>query len=94
MKWKGETEQDIQQLNFAILHIYQPSLLTGDRKEHRMVEKLAAGIMNLLDPLLFGSFKKYVSIPATTVAQAMYKQSLKQEEGTFIHPSHHIKQLA
>lgn len=94
LKWKGKTEDDIQQISFPVLHIYRPSLLTGNRPDFRLVEKIAEGFMKLIDPLLFGSFKKYVSIPAATVAKAMYKQSLKTEEGVFIHPSHHIKQLA
>ncbi|MDT3403643.1 NAD-dependent epimerase/dehydratase family protein [Mucilaginibacter terrae] len=94
LKWKGKTENDIQKFKFHALHIYRPSLLTGNRNEFRLVEKLAEVFMKLIDPLLFGSFKKYVSIPAATVARAMYKQSLKTEEGVFVHPSHHIKQLA
>jgi uncharacterized protein YbjT (DUF2867 family) len=91
---KGEAENAIQQLKFNTTHIYRPSLLTGDRKEFRFAEKAAAVFMKLVDPLLMGSFKKYVSIPAATVAKAMYKQSLKPEEGVYIHPSHHIKQIA
>jgi len=94
LKWKGETEDDIQKLNFPVLHIYRPSLLTGNRGEFRLVEKIAEVIMKVIDPLLFGNFKKYVSIKASTVAKAMFKQSLKTDEGVFIHPSHHIKQLA
>jgi uncharacterized protein YbjT (DUF2867 family) len=93
-KLKGDTEQDIQSVGLKSLHIYQPSLLTGDRKENRLLERLATQVMKVVDPLLMGSLKKYKSIPAAIVARAMYKQSLNQDEGIFIHPSHHIKQLA
>src|ERR1700748_2339030 len=31
-KMKGETEEDLQKAGLKCLHIYQPSLLTGDRK--------------------------------------------------------------
>jgi uncharacterized protein YbjT (DUF2867 family) len=93
-KLKGQTEDDIQQVRISSLHIYQPSLLTGDRKEFRFAEKLATAVINVIDPLLLGSFQKYRSIPAGTVAQAMYHQSFNNEEGVFIHPSNHIKQLA
>ena len=93
-KLKGETEDDIQQVGVRSLHIYQPSLLTGDRKEFRLAEKIASVAMKVIDPLLMGPFQKYRSIPAKTVAQAIYRQSLNTEEGVFVHPSNHIKQLA
>lgn len=93
-KFKGQTEYDLQQLNFKTLHIYRPSILTGDRNEHRPTEKIATVIMKLIDPLLIGGLKKYRSIPAQTVAQAMYNESLKNDEGVFIHPSDNIKQIA
>jgi len=93
-RMKGETEDDVQAVGIRSLHIYQPSLLTGNRKEHRLTERIATGVMKIIDPLLLGGLKKYQSIAATTVAKAMFKQSLNQEEGVFIHPSDHIKQLA
>jgi uncharacterized protein YbjT (DUF2867 family) len=93
-KLKGETENDIRAINLSCLHIYQPSLLTGDRKEYRFAEKVATVVMTVVNPILMGPLKKYQSIPAATVARAMYNQSLNQDEGVFIHPSDHIKQLA
>jgi len=94
LKTKGEAEHDIEDVGVKSLHIYQPSLLTGNRKEFRLMEKIATVAMKVIDPLLAGKLKKYQSIPAATVARAMYKQSLNQDEGLFIHPSDHIKQLA
>jgi hypothetical protein len=44
--------------------------------------------------LLFGGLKKYKSIPAATVAAAMYKQSIKNDTGLFIYESDKIKQLS
>lgn len=93
-KMKGETEADLAHLNLPCLHIYQPSVLTGDRKESRPLEKLSIAVMKVFNPLLFGSLKKYRSIPAATVALAMYNQSLKPETGLYIHPSDHINNLA
>jgi uncharacterized protein YbjT (DUF2867 family) len=93
-KMKGETENDVQAVGIRSLHIYQPSLLTGNRKEHRLAERIATNIMKVIDPLLIGGLQKYRSIAAATVAMAMFKQSLNQEEGVFVHPSDHIKQLA
>jgi uncharacterized protein YbjT (DUF2867 family) len=93
-KFKGQTEHDLQQLNFKTLHIYRPSLLTDDRKEFRLIEKMATGLMYVVNPLLIGSLKKYRSIPAQTVAHAMYNQSITKNEGVFIHSSDQIKQIA
>jgi uncharacterized protein YbjT (DUF2867 family) len=89
-KMKGETEEDIQKVGLKCLHIYQPSLLTGDRKESRPAERFAIGLMKIIDPILIGSLKKYRSIPAETVARAMFNESQKKEEGVFIHSSDKI----
>jgi uncharacterized protein YbjT (DUF2867 family) len=93
-KMKGETEEDIRQVGLNCLHIYEPALLTGDRQEYRLVERILTPVMRAIDPLLVGSLKKYRSIPAETVARAMFNKSLKKEEGVFIHPSDKIKLLA
>jgi uncharacterized protein YbjT (DUF2867 family) len=94
IKMKGETEADIKNLCLPALHIYQPSLLIGKRQEMRFSERFFTIIMRVIDPLLLGGLKKYKSIPAKTVAMAMFKQSLINEEGIFIHPSDKIKQLS
>lgn len=94
IKLKGETEEDIQKVGIKCLHIYEPSLLTGGRTEHRTGERLAIGVMKLIDPLLIGKLKKYRSIPAQTVAMAMFNESITNQEGVFIHHSDKIKLLA
>lgn len=94
LKYKGEAEDQLAHLGLPCVHIYQPSFLTGNRKEHRFAERLLNPVMKLVDPLLIGGLKKYRSIPAHTVAMAMYKQSLKTDTGIYIHPSDHIKKLA
>jgi uncharacterized protein YbjT (DUF2867 family) len=93
-KMKGETEDDIQKVGLKCLHIYEPSLLTGDRAEYRPTERIATILMKVIDPLLVGGLKKYRSIPAQTVALAMFNESVKNGEGVFIHPSDKIKLLA
>jgi uncharacterized protein YbjT (DUF2867 family) len=94
LKMKGETEADIKKVGLHSLHIYQPAFLTGDRKEKRRGEGFLVGLMKIIDPLLIGGLKKYRSIPAATVAKAMYNESLINQAGIFIHPSDKIKQLA
>ncbi len=93
-KMKGETERDIIQVRLPGLHIYRPSFLAGKRNESRPMEGFFLSVMKLLDPLLFGSLRKYRSIAAATVAKAMYNQSIKNEPGVHIYPSDKIKELA
>lgn len=93
-KMKGETEDDIKKAGLKTLHIYEPSFLTGDRTENRPVERVASILMKFIDPLLIGGLRKYRSIPAQTVAMAMFNESKKNEEGVFVHHSDKIKLLA
>ncbi|MEO8793824.1 MAG: nucleoside-diphosphate sugar epimerase [Daejeonella sp.] len=93
LKLKGTLEKSLISLNIKSLHIYQPSFLTGDRKENRLMEKLLAPLIKLINPLLIGKLKNYRSIKALDVAKAMYNQSTKEMEGTFIYPSEQIKKL-
>jgi uncharacterized protein YbjT (DUF2867 family) len=93
-KMKGETEEAIKHVGLKYLHIYEPSVLTGDRQEYRSGERFLISVMTLLNPLLIGGLKKYRSIPAETVAKAMYNQSLKKDEGVFTYSSDKIKLLA
>ncbi|WPU94305.1 oxidoreductase [Mucilaginibacter sabulilitoris] len=94
LKMKGETEADLQEVGLPALHIYRPSLLTGDRPEKRLTERIAAVLMKAFNPLLIGGLRKYRSIPAATVAAAMYKQSIKHNTGVFIYQYDKIKQLS
>src|SRR5690606_32706772 len=93
-KMKGETEDDLKKVGFKSLHIYRPSLLTGERNEKRLLENIGESVMKVINPLLLGSIKKYRSISGKTVASAMHKQSLNNNTGDFIYPSDKIKELA
>jgi hypothetical protein len=61
-------------------------MLYGDRKEQRTLEKVLIGIFKVVDHLLIGGLRKYRSISGETVANAMYKNSLKAgTRHTYIH---------
>lgn len=70
---KGEVERDLCQLGLPKLHVFRPSLLLGERTEHRRVEKLWGVLMKGLNPLLLGRFRKYRAIQAADVATAMIR---------------------
>jgi uncharacterized protein YbjT (DUF2867 family) len=94
LRLKGQTEHDVEQVGIKTLHIYQPSLLTGRTQKTRAMEQVFSLLMKAINPLLIGGLKKYRSIPAATVARAMYNQSLKNDVGVYIHTTDKIKQLA
>jgi uncharacterized protein YbjT (DUF2867 family) len=93
LKLKGELENELQSLGLSTLHIYQPAMLMGERKRNHILENIVTGLFKVIDPLLVGGLKKYRSIPGKIVAQAMYKKSLDDAQGTFIHMSDKIKQI-
>ncbi|RYU89330.1 NAD-dependent epimerase/dehydratase family protein [Mucilaginibacter terrigena] len=91
LKLKGKLEEALQKLDLKTLHIYQPSMLMGERAQTRSIlEKMAGAIFKVIDPLLVGGLKKYRSIKGITVAHAMYKKSLESAKGTFIYTSDKI----
>jgi uncharacterized protein YbjT (DUF2867 family) len=92
-KMKGETEDDLKKLGISCIHLYQPSFLTGNRNESRLLEKAVLVLMKVIDPLLIGSLKKYRSIAAEDVAKAMINESIKNKKGIFVHQSDQIKEL-
>jgi len=71
LKTKGQLEKNIRDLNFETTVIVRPSILLGKRKEFRLGEKIAIVLMQLLSPLMIGSFKKYKGVQAAKVASKM-----------------------
>jgi len=91
---KGEVESVLKNMHLQALHIFQPSLLLGDRQEFRFGEKLAGMLSPLLSPLLFGKLKKYKPVSARRVAYAMYQVGQTTQSGHFTYPSNRIFELS
>lgn len=68
---KGEMQEAVLNEDIANTHLLQPSLIVAKRKDSRLMEKLAAGFMQLLNPLLFGGAAKFKSIKASAIAKTM-----------------------
>lgn len=83
-KTKGEMERDLLKENLPETYIFQPSLITGPRKEKRIFESIGKNLMKLGNHLLIGSLKKYRSIEADTIAEAMMIVAAKGYEKTRI----------
>jgi uncharacterized protein YbjT (DUF2867 family) len=65
---KGKMEHALKELQLPKLRILRPSLLVGDRKEHRTGEGIATIVMKTLD---FAIPAKYKAIEGREVARAM-----------------------
>lgn len=91
---KGEVESEMKTVPFKSIHIYRPSLLDGKRTQKRFGESVLNSLMQLINPLLMGSWKKYRSIKVESVAKVMLAQSLNDQKGIFIHPSDQIQMLS
>jgi uncharacterized protein YbjT (DUF2867 family) len=71
LRIKGETETALEALRFRALHLLQPGLLLGERRQRRLVETLARWTLPLFNPLLLGNYARYRAIEARVVAAAM-----------------------
>lgn len=75
LKTKAEMENGTGEYFPETIFNFRPGFLAGNRKEFRLVEKIAFGMMKALDPFLIGSSKKYRSMPADKLAKAMVSLS-------------------
>lgn len=90
-KVKGEMQDLLKTIGFNTVHIFQPSLLTGLRKEFRAGERIAQVFTKIFRPLMFGPMKKYQPIEGMVVAYAMHQKALAEHNGYFIHQSDQIQ---
>tara|TARA_B110000914_G_scaffold188997_1_gene174192 strand:- start:2568 stop:3248 length:681 start_codon:yes stop_codon:yes gene_type:complete len=81
---KGLIERDISKLAFDHISIMRPGLILGERKERRVVEKIAISVFTFVDHFLFGNLKKYKSILANDISKAMIFQIIKGGKGIHI----------
>jgi uncharacterized protein YbjT (DUF2867 family) len=68
---KGEVEQAVQAVEIAHTWCFRPSLLLGERTEHRPAERASILFARLVAPLLRGPLARYRAIDAAVVAAAM-----------------------
>lgn len=79
-KTKGETERDIIALDFEHTHIFQPSMIMGNRIESRPFEKILINIFGVISPLFAGKINKFRGIEGREVAKAMNNAVKNQSE--------------
>lgn len=91
---KGELEEAVKQLPFWGIHVFQPSMLLGERDEIRIGEQIAARLSRGLDFFLGNLLSKYRPVEAETVARAMIYAAQQLRQGIHTYPSHHLHNLA
>lgn len=94
LKLKGDVEDSLRQIGFSSFHIFRPSLLLGNRKEFRLMERIAQFIYPIFNVLLIGKMKDYKSIHARDIASAMINASIASNPGEHIYQTQLIKELA
>jgi uncharacterized protein YbjT (DUF2867 family) len=80
VRTKGEVERDIIQLDFEHTHIFRPSMLMGNRKQNRLLERIVMKIWYLLNPLLVGKADRYRGIAGKDLAEAMLNSAKNQPD--------------
>ena len=91
---KGEMEHDVLEQNIIHTYILRPSLIGGERKERRIVEKVSLVVFKIIQPLFIGKFKQYKIINPESIAQAMLNLANRTSNAEVIITSDDIKKLA
>jgi uncharacterized protein YbjT (DUF2867 family) len=68
---KARMEREVRETGLPSVHVFRPSLLLGDRREHRSGEAAASKLSRGLTFLWKGPLRKYKPVQARTVANAM-----------------------
>ena len=90
---KGEMERDVLAQGITETYIFEPSLIAGNREESRPFEAAWKKVMSVGDHLLVGPLKKYRSIHAGSIADAMIYVANNKYAATRIE-SREIREIA
>ncbi|AYC34439.1 oxidoreductase [Pseudomonas cavernae] len=83
---KGELEASLRAMGWPQLTIARPSLLLGERNETRLGEQLAAPLARLIPG-------KYRGIRACTLAHALWRLALEEQDGVRVVESDELRKL-
>ena len=94
--WELKTKdyEKLKESKLPSIHIFQPSLLLGERKEFRLGERIGAAVLKGFNLFLSGRLSKYRAIKARDVAKAMIQVALNYTPGFHIYTSDQIKKIA
>jgi uncharacterized protein YbjT (DUF2867 family) len=78
LKTKGEIERDIKALDFEHTHIFRPSMIMGNRKEYRLLEKTIMKVWTIINPVFIGNMSRYKGTEGKNIAKAMNNAAKNQ----------------
>ena len=84
----------LREIGFGALHIFQPSLIVGERKEQRAAERLGIAVFSVMGAAMLGPMRKYRPINSTTIAKAMIEAAFSDSIGTNTYQSDVIENLS
>lgn len=94
LRVKGETERDLRALKLGRLDILRPGLLRGKRlNDPRPLEKVGQIAAPVADLFLQGSRRKFRSIKATDLADAILACASSKARGQFVHEHDSLMRL-
>ena len=85
LRVKGELEASLEGLGYPALHLFQPSVLLGDREESRPFEAVGIAAARRGNFLLGGALAKYKGVEAVDVASAMIAAAKRGGDGVHRH---------
>jgi uncharacterized protein YbjT (DUF2867 family) len=90
-RMKSDLEDSLKSLNFEGLHIFQPSILLGERIENRLGEKISQIVGRFLLKITPNLWGKYEPVSGETVGKAMVRAALLDKKGVHVYASDKIK---
>lgn len=85
LRVKAEVEEALARIGYGRMDILRPGLLMGHRREVRPLERIAQVLSPLIDLFLQGKYRRYRSIHADVMAQAILALSLQKARGRFVY---------
>lgn len=94
LRVKGEAENALREIPFHSVHVFRPSILTGQRHESRPAERAGIVLGGLMAPVMVGRLRRYRPVPAEAVARSMAVTAADPPEGYHVHESETIVRMA
>ena len=94
LRTKGDLEQQLSQMGFEAFISGRPSMLFGDRKEFRPLERIGIPLFRIFEPLMTGKWRKYRGIQASAVAAALIALAGMGVQGTRFVESDELQAIA
>lgn len=80
LKTKGELVEELKALNFERLSVFQPSMIITPTNRYGWTQGLVLKVWPWIDPLFFGSLKKYRGVKVADLGKSIAQTAFKDGE--------------